>query len=571
MKRFNNLSISQSFNLFAILIIITTLAVASLIYYSVFLTTTNDLVSFQSSEINKQIVLNYEGYIDDVVKTIDYLQIESLQYEVVDDELDELIILSSEVQEDIVSIILFDVLGRTLARSENKEIIRNVNLKDWFQTAIKEKDILHFSSVHTQDVFYDSNEQVITVTKAFEYMYKGDKRTGVMLIDLNFDRIADISEKTNLGKGGHIIIIDEYDDLIYSSSSVCSTGNCDSLEVVRDQVLGQVDSTVEDRPMTIQIDTITNTRWRLATVMNIETVGDARREILSNIIYILLASLFVVSITSSIFTKRISNPLNELKRFMMTVGEDDFYDEVVINGQTEVVQLAESYNEMISKIRELMEKVVFEQNAKRKNELLILQNQINPHFLYNALDSIVWLAENEKNDEVIATVIALSKLFRITLSKGKNFITLAEEISHVENYLKVQHIRYRDRFEYEIHMDENTKALPVLKLIVQPLVENAIYHGIGGLEGKEIIRINAFTKGDFLRIEVKNTGYGMTDEKIEELYKNMRNNEKNSGVGMRNIYQRLKIYYGDKADVKIESELDEYTMVTLLIPKMEEK
>ena len=571
MKKGRSITISQSFNLFAVIIMIGTLAIASAVYYNVFIRTTDDLLEFQSREINRQIVLNYEGYIEDVVQTIDYLQLEALRTDVEDPRMDDMYQLSEELEEDIVTIILFDVLGNVLVASENKDVVLNVTFKPWYQDAINEKEIFHFSSVHEQDVFYDSNEQVVTVTKAFTYVLDGQKRTGVMLIDLNFARISEISANTNLGEDGHILILDEYDELIYSSDVTCRVEECESLELAREKVLGQVEGTIDGKPMMVQIDTLTNTRWRLATVLNTATVQESRQEILTNIVYIVLISFFFITLTSSIVTRRISNPLNELRKLMASIDKTDFYQEVKVKGQVEVRQLADSYNEMIFKIRELMDKVVFEQNAKRKNELLILQNQINPHFLYNALDSIVWLAENEKNDEVIETVIALSKLFRISLSKGRNFIHLEEEISHVENYLKVQHIRYRDRFDYIINVEESIKKLQVLKLIVQPLVENAIYHGIGGLDGRETIKIDAFEKDEFVYIEVLNTGYGMSDDKINELYANMKNNEKNSGVGMRNIYQRLKIYYGQEADVVIESELDEFTKVTLIIPKIKEE
>jgi len=570
MRRIKNLSISQSINLFTTIVMVSTLAIASTVYYNVFIRTTDDLLAFQSSEINRQIVLNYEGYIDDVVQTVDYLQYETLKFDVTSDEFNGMLELSSNLERDIVSIILFDVLGNTLVKSDSKEVVENISLKEWFQNAINEKEIFHFSSVHLQDVYYDTNDEVITVTKAFEYSIGDQRRTGIMLIDLNFAKIAELSAKTNLGDDGHILIIDEYDEIIYSSSALCRALVCDSLELAKDIVLGQHEAEIEGKSMMLQINTLSDTRWRLATVMNTETVKESRQEILNNIVFIVLASFLFTTLASTLVTKRISNPITELKRLMASIEEKDFYTEVKVEGQVEVIQLAESFNEMIRKIRELMDRVVFEQKAKRKNELLILQNQINPHFLYNALDSIVWLAENGKNDEVIATVIALSKLFRISLSKGRNFISLEEEISHAENYLKVQHIRYRDRFDYVIDIKNSVKKLQVLKLIVQPLVENAIYHGIGGLEGRESIFINAYVRKDFLYIEVKNTGYGMTTDKINEIYENMKNNEKNSGVGMRNIYQRLKIYYGERSDVIIESELDEYTKITLKIPKLKE-
>jgi two-component system sensor histidine kinase YesM len=218
-----------------------------------------------------------------------------------------------------------------------------------------------------------------------------------------------------------------------------------------------------------------------------------------------------------------------------------------------------------------MDKVVEEQTAQRKSELKALQNQINPHFLYNTLDSIVFMAESGQMDEVRTMVVALAKFFRISISKGKTIITVKEELEHVKNYMIIESIRYKDTFTFHIDLEEGCEDYLAMKLMLQPFVENSIYHGLKNLEDEGIIDIKVYKEDDFLYYVVKDNGYGMRQSKIDELYERMRNDDVTNSVGIKNVYQRLKLYFGDKADIIIESELDEYTKFIIKTPIIREE
>ncbi len=212
-----------------------------------------------------------------------------------------------------------------------------------------------------------------------------------------------------------------------------------------------------------------------------------------------------------------------------------------------------------------MERVLREQKEKRKTEFIALQTQINPHFLYNTLDSIIWLSENKMNEQVVEMIVALSKYFRTSISQGKTIITAEEELEHARNYLLIQKIRYSSKFDYVFEIDEEILKVNAVKLILQPLIENAIYHGISSDEDGIII-IRAYQSDGLMVFEVENNGYGLTKSQIEDIYLNMKSKIKNTSIGLKNIYQRLKLYYGDTANLEIISELDEKTIVRLTYP-----
>ena len=251
---------------------------------------------------------------------------------------------------------------------------------------------------------------------------------------------------------------------------------------------------------------------------------------------------------------------------MEKLEHGDFYKKIEVDGQQEVVSLSHSFNSMIEEIQILMDRVITEQKSKRKTEFQALQNQINPHFLYNTLDSIVYLSENKMNDKVIKMVIALSRFFRISISRGKNIIYLKEELEHARNYLLIQQIRYNEKFHFAFEVDDNVLDYKVVKLSLQPLIENAIVHGISTEYDGGMITIRAFQDAQNLVIEVEDDGYGMTTEQIEDIYNRIKYESENKSVGLRNVYQRLRLYYGDNDKFIVESELDIRTTIRLIIP-----
>jgi putative HAMP domain protein len=210
---------------------------------------------------------------------------------------------------------------------------------------------------------------------------------------------------------------------------------------------------------------------------------------------------------------------------------------------------------------------VAEHNAKRKSEFDTLQSQINPHFLYNTLDIIVWMIENENSDKAVNIVTALAKFFRISLSKGKNIITVKDEVEHVRNYLMIQNMRFKNRFEYSIDVDEEVLSYSSLKLMLQPLVENAIYHGMEFMDGDGEIDVKVFKEDDSLYFMITDNGLGMSEDMVETLLsKDFVPSKKGSGIGVKNVNERIKLYFGSEYGLKVESEPDEGTKITIHLP-----
>jgi two-component system sensor histidine kinase YesM len=231
-----------------------------------------------------------------------------------------------------------------------------------------------------------------------------------------------------------------------------------------------------------------------------------------------------------------------------------------------------TFNIMIGRIRELLNAKVKEQEILKKAELKALQAQINPHFLYNTLDTIVWMAEANSTDKVIEIVRALSSFFRISLSKGKDWISIREEIEHVRSYLAIQRIRYRDILKYKIEVDDDLMDGTILKLTLQPLVENALYHGIKNKRNGGTIVVRAQRVGnDLVRLEVQDDGVGFTPHKLAQIRSSLEDDQgeitlKEGGFGLENVNKRIKLYYGKQYGLYVQSEYLEGTQIVARIP-----
>lgn len=566
MKTFiRRLSISQNILAATLTIVFTVLLMTILIFYSTFARRTDALVESQSREINKQIVLNYESYINSVIETSNYIQFASQNLDASRDrqELQNVYSNNLEIKRDMDSISLYDQSGRHIL-GDTQRFAESTNDKEsWFTEALYEESIFHFiiSGGEPSDI---SDSRSILVSRAMEYTELGMRRNGVLLMELNFSAISALAEKTNLGPNGLLLIIDDTDHLVYASPVKSHQLLQQSYDIAIQNYFGGSRTLIDDLVMHMNITPLHQTRWRIVTVNDIDENAQTKRRMLYVLFIIFAVSVLLTTLVAIIISRRISRPLTQLQETMSHIEQGDFTMRADVTGQREIVDLAESFNSMTDKIRSLMERVVAEQRGKRKTELVALQNQINPHFLYNTLDSIVWLAENQRTEDVITTVVALAKFFRISISRGDTFIPVRDEISHIENYLTIQKIRYQDRFTYTLDIDENVYDHTVMKLILQPIVENAIYHGIG--DEQELITIRGRLERDLLIFEVENTGYGITDEQIGEIHQILQGTHEIPSVGMRNVYQRLRLYYGDRADIIITSRLDEMTCVRLIMP-----
>lgn len=295
---------------------------------------------------------------------------------------------------------------------------------------------------------------------------------------------------------------------------------------------------------------------------------------------ILLVVVVVFSMGAAwIISESIYIPIKKLHNVTTTITQNDLQALMSGDNANEIAELGMSFNIMIGKIQELLKSKIKEQENLKKAEFRTLQAQINPHFLYNTLDTIIWMSEAGKNEQVIDIVRALSSFFRITLSRGKDWITIGEEIQHTRSYLTIQKMRYRNILDYSITIDEQVNLNDtILKLTMQPLVENALYHGIKNKRNGGVIDISVRQQAQTTILEVKDDGVGFTPERLAQIKAEMNRAEtddphielKDNGFGLENVNKRIKLYYGKEYGLSITSEPQQGTQVTLLIPRIKQ-
>lgn len=288
-------------------------------------------------------------------------------------------------------------------------------------------------------------------------------------------------------------------------------------------------------------------------------------------VLVFVAILLGAVIISKKIMSGITRPIHSLSEAVKQAGSGDFEVRAQEGSYDELTVLNASFNQMVEKIGQLVEDIRVEQMNLRQTELKVLQAQINPHFLYNTLDSIIWLAEVGKKEQVVQMVSSLSDFFRTTLSKGRDYITLQEEETHIRSYLQIQQFRYRDILEYDIQIPRELCQYQILKLTLQPLVENALYHGIKNKRGMGHIQVTGREDGDNLVFCVQDDGIGMTPERLDYVRALIRGEgeegERSSGFGLFNVNQRLQLNYGMSYGLEMDSVYGEGTVATAVIPK----
>ncbi len=410
-------------------------------------------------------------------------------------------------------------------------------------------------------------DEVVSIVKA-AYPSKGNAGIGgVILVDMRLSAIEELFTASPIGKGGFLYIADAAGEMVYSpvnevvyrlpldadlrrpSSAIVAVAGVDY------QVMAQ------DSPYT---------GWRTIGVFSL---AEILREV--NMIrywtFIIGGVTLILAIgTAFLFTSSIAKPVLDLRSLMKRVEEGDLSVRFSGIHDDEIRELGLGFNEMIGRIQGLIDQVYAEQRSKREAELRILQEQIKPHFLYNALDTIQWMAQEHRVDDVVSMVGALSSLFRIGLSKGKEFIPLSSELEHVESYLHIQKMRYEDKFDYSISCDPALRPRQVLRLTLQPLVENSIYHGIKERRGRGALSVEARLDGGDIVMTVADDGVGMSAEALAQLSRSLDpGGPSPGGYGIRNVHERIRLTFGKPYGLSFRSFPGEGTVVTVRHPVIE--
>ena len=312
------------------------------------------------------------------------------------------------------------------------------------------------------------------------------------------------------------------------------------------------------------------TQYTYYELVNMEKLQKQLEEQMSQSVRLFMALLISVLLAglglSTMITKSVTTPINSLRQTAERFGMGDLEVRAKMYALEEINVLARTFNTMSDEIAGLMEKTKQEQKNLREAELKLHQEQINPHFLYNTLDSIVWLAEGGNNEQVVEMTTDLSDFFRTVLSGGNDYITVKEEESHIRSYLKIQKIRYEDILDYDIEIDSDIEKRVILKMTLQPVVENALYHGIKNKRGGGKITIRGYEDREYMVFEVEDNGIGMDEWTLGELRKKLRGEKhcldsEKGGFGLNNVAQRIRMYYGGQSDITITSKKNEGTCV----------
>ena len=552
------------------------IALISLIIFQRFTNSLNATIIEENSGIVGQLGESVDSYLRNAMKVSD-----SIYYNVIkntdisNDDIKKgmnLIYVNNDNMIDDIALIsgkgeLIESMP-ALRLKDNSDVLE----KDFFKKSMAESEYINFSMPHIRDLF-DRNESsyswVISLSRAVEVTDEGKATQALLLINLNYRYFEEIFSNVNLGNGGYVYLTNDRGDIIWhpKQNEIYSGRFKEDNKYAATLKDGITVENLSGKNLTLNVRTIGYTGWKLVGVTPSAALGIDGIKFRFFVLFVADLFLFLLSMINAFISDKISNPIKRLDGSVREIESGNLDVEIVPSGSYEVEHLGKSIKNMLGRIKVLMSDLVAEHNAKRKSEFDTLQSQINPHFLYNTLDIIVWMIENENSDKAVNIVTALAKFFRISLSKGKNIITVKDEVEHVRNYLMIQNMRFKNRFEYSIDVDEKVLSYSSLKLMLQPLVENAIYHGMEFMDGDGEIDVKVFKEDDSLYFTITDNGLGMSEDMVETLLsKDFVPSKKGSGIGVKNVNERIKLYFGSEYGLKVESEPDEGTKITIHLP-----
>ena len=479
--------------------------------------------------------------------------------------------LSAGAMENLSALLLLDEYGNPvlgLPSAEIKKICRLTSM-DWFnqaRTAGLGETV--FSRPHVQNLYPGEYPWVVSVTRKVRYWQDDLPHTGILMADMRLEPLEDICRSVTLGDTGYLYILDDSGNIIYHPEQKLM-----SLELISEENILSEDTQSEDQSMVLA-QTIEGTNWKLTASVTSDDVAKYSTAFISRVTWVVIALTAGVLLVALWLSMRIVQPLTDIQVSMQRIERnlDDNRMSLPEEGFAEYASLAHSYNVMLRRIRGLMQETVDRQEQLRRMEIGALQEQINPHFLYNTLDSIVRVMETGRTPEAIEMVQALAKLFRLSINNGDYFLTVEQEMDYARNYLTIQQVRYKKRFKYELYMDESIKDLPCPKIILQPLIENSLKHGMSDMPGCTLI-VRARQEGYNIVLSVEDDGLGIPPEKLKKLQEMLRDDsnimvkKSRYGIGLRNTNRRIKLLYGSDYGLTIESEVEERTCVTITFPK----
>lgn len=563
-RRFHWNSVTVLISLALVFIVLTTASLAFAALEYLFHNAAVQISVQSNQQMTKNIQKNIDSYMEEMLTIADKTG-EVFQKSIHSGETDRVEFL---IRKDIDTIAIFDSQGEPLLKSDSRSLKPQVEVEkeQWFQEALEMESKVEFSAPHVQRLYRGTYPWVISMVKKVSYK----EGTGVMLVDLNFTSIKELCTTKDISEG-EIYILDQDGNVIYHPNQQMLYAG------IRDESIAyaaEMENETKEvfyggESHIISAYRLSSNGWSVVSVNEMkwfELLIENIRYSAAGIMAGILAFAGGLAAVSAVFIVR---PLKKLMHLMQKAREGDFSVRADTRGYYEVVGLTQSFNSMIDQISRLLERIREEHKRLRKSEMKTLHEQINSHFLYNTLDSVIWMAEVDDRANAIRMLKALSRFFRLSLSQGKEIIPVEMEVQHVENYLIIQKMRYGDSFEYFITVDEEVRMVTTLKMVLQPIVENSISHGLNECQGEGRIEIRCIRKEGKLLLSVEDNGCGIPDWKLEHILETDAANK--SGVGLKNVNERIQMMFGKEYGLRFFSRPDQGTRVEIWLPAEQEE
>jgi len=567
----------------SVVLIIITILVMSVASYYLSKEAVQSNAQVYTTELVKQVYNNIKSYVNGMKYMSDLVSGNQTIQEYLEEEVFENAVTEQEYKRnisdflqsmmlsraDINSVSIFGYSGQFVSGRTDLRLNPYIDIRtfDWYRNAWESGEKYAISSSHVQPMYEGSYPWVVTLSREL-VSRDGKKKLGVLLVDLNFSVMNDMFRDIKLGQRGYLFIVDSYGNIVYHPQQQLIYSNLKH-EWIDEVLKTNNDTFTSDEGGKQRIYTVQDSEfgWKIVGVSYVDELVGNQSKVLLSLFFLGLACIIIANTISYYFSRRISQPIKQLQNYMKEVEKGNFDIHVPVSNTIEISRLASSFNMMVGRIKDLMAQIVRNQELKRKSEMNALQAQINPHFLYNTLDSIVWMAESNKSQEVVLMTSALARLFRTSISKGQELVTIETELEHITSYLKIQKMRYKNKLDYYIDISEEIRNYLTIKVILQPIVENAIYHGIKMKRGPGLITITSQEIENDIILKVEDNGKGMSEEMIRSILQPAAAAYNGRGVGVRNVNERLKLYFGAQYGLSYESSLGEGTIVSIHFPK----
>ena len=482
----------------------------------------------------------------------------------------QLLSSTSDIRSEIAAIALISsdqsvLFGDATARLNEYADYTNTS---WYTAALASPGDVFVSSSHVENLIEGRYQWVVSFSKAV--LSPAGKPIGVLLVDLNYQVIDAICANIELGNRGYLFLVDSSGEILWHPQQQLINANLlqENVQEVISHGPGTLSLMTEEGQKLYISHRSDATGWTTVGVAYADELLQNSGLIFRQYIIIAGLAILLAFLISVLLSRAITNPLRKLAVTMQAVEQGDFSVRSQVRTDNEVGRLGDSFNHMIATIQNLMAQKLRIEEQKRQSDWNLLQAQIKPHFIYNTLDSIIWMSHAGRNEEVVEMTSALAQLLRNSIGSGKEIITLDEELAHIESYLVIQKMRYREKLQFEMDIDPETRPFQIPRLVLQPLVENAIYHGIKVKEHGGTVRVTSMLDEDQLLITVEDDGVGMTSEQLQHIYDQKESDETSSKIGVYNVNERLHIYFGNDFGLKFFSESDKGTTAMLVLPRI---